>query len=226
VPFGVFRDIQKPSYEAMLEDQVQASLAKRGKGDLEKLLYSSDIWKVEAKASVAETLKKAAEGQTSEQNYWEEVEMARLLKAGGDYPRKDKLQKVIMGEKLSDFISKNPPIIVAPETTVKAMIEEMQANPTKGCVLVCDKDQKLVGIASIRDVLLKVAGKVKDTSKITVKDIMTPRPETLDKDAELSYALHKMSIGKFRHVPVLDGGRPVGVVSTRDLIEYLTQKKK
>jgi len=54
---------------------------------------------------------------------------------------------------------------------------------------------------------------------------MTPKPESLDKDAPLSFALNKMSIGKFRHVPVLDAGKPIGVVSTRDLIEYLTRKK-
>jgi CBS domain-containing protein len=54
---------------------------------------------------------------------------------------------------------------------------------------------------------------------------MTPRPEYLEKDAPLSFALNKMFIGKFRHVPVLDNGIPIGVVSTRDMIEYLTKKK-
>jgi CBS domain-containing protein len=67
---------------------------------------------------------------------------------------------------------------------------------------------------------------VKEPSKVAIKQIMTPRPEFLDKDAPLSYALQKMFIGKFRHVPVLDNGVPVGVVSTRDIIEYLTIEKK
>ena len=138
-------------------------------------------------------------------------------------PGKEKLQKKIMTEHLTDFISKVPPIIVQPETSIQEMIERMQALPTKGCVLVCDKAGLLVGIASIRDVLLKVAGKL-DPKTSKVQQIMTPRPETLDKDAPLSFALHKMSIGKFRHVPVMDHGKPVGVVSTRDLIEYLCDK--
>ncbi len=141
-------------------------------------------------------------------------------------PAKDKLQKKIMTEKVADFISKTPPIIVGPQTSVKEVIERMQALPTKGCVLICDANKNLLGIASIRDILLKVAGVVKDISNYPVEKIMTPRPECLDKDAPLSYALHKMSIGKFRHVPVLDQGRPIGVVSTRDLIEYLSSKKK
>ena len=138
-------------------------------------------------------------------------------------PSKETLHKKIMTERVADFISKIPPIIVGPNTSVQEVIERMQALPTKGCVLVCDKNKKLLGIASIRDILLKVAGVVKDTSVYPVEKIMTPRPEWLDKDAPLSFALHKMSIGKFRHVPVLDNRIPIGVVSTRDIIEYLTK---
>jgi PAS domain S-box-containing protein len=81
-------------------------------------------------------------------------------------------------------------------------------------------------VASIRDILLKVAGAVKEKElgSYPVSRIMTSKPECLDKNDPLSYALHKMSIGKFRHVPVLDNGIPIGVVSTRDLIDYLTEK--
>jgi CBS domain-containing protein len=142
-----------------------------------------------------------------------------------DVPQPDggRLQKKIMTEHVSDF-SKTPPIILGPETSIQEMIDQMQTHPAKGCVLICDKEGKLIGIASIRDVLLKVAGKIADLKNTSVEKIMTPRPETLDKDAPLSFALNKMSIGKFRHVPVTDHGKPVGVVSTRDLIEYLTRK--
>lgn len=142
-------------------------------------------------------------------------------------PGKDKLQNKIMTEKVSDFISKIPPIIVKPDTSVGKIIEQMQAFPTKGCVLVCDEKGYLVGIASIRDILLKVAGVVKgkELYSYPVSRIMTSKPETLDRDYPLSFALHKMAIGKFRHVPVLDQGKPIGVVSTRDIIEYLTDKK-
>ncbi len=142
-------------------------------------------------------------------------------------PTKDKLRHKIMTEKVSDFISKTPPIIVRPETSVAEMIRQMQEAPTKGCVLVCDNQGQLVGIASIRDVLLKVAGMVKDKDLATfpVSRIMTSKPECLNKEDQLSFALHKMAIGKFRHVPVVDNGKPIGVVSTRDIIEYLSDEK-
>jgi 2-oxoglutarate/2-oxoacid ferredoxin oxidoreductase subunit beta len=235
VPFGVFRDIKKPTYGEMLDAQVKAVTDKRGPGKLKDILYTSDVWKVEAKggqeAKPAE--KKFIESTTPEKNYWHQEEYAKLVKEGGTIgeeavkgAKKDKLAKMIMSEKVSDFISKTPPIIVSPETSIQEMIDKMHQFPSKGCALVCGPDGKLVGIASIRDVLLKVAGLIKEPAKVPVKSIMTPKPECLDKDAELSYALHKMAIGKFRHVPVVDNGVPLGVVSTRDLIEYLTAPKK
>lgn len=143
-------------------------------------------------------------------------------------PDKEKLQKKIMTESVADFISKTPPIIVDPETSVHDVIEEMHRHPTKGCVLICDGQKHLLGIVSIRDILLKVAGKLnaKERKECAVRTVMTSKPEALNFDAPLSYALHKMSIGKFRHVPVLKNGAPIGVVSTRDLIEYLSTRKK
>ena len=48
IPIGVFRAVEKSTYERQLDDQVTAALAERGKGSLEKLLYSGDTWTVEA----------------------------------------------------------------------------------------------------------------------------------------------------------------------------------
>ena len=47
VPFGIFRCIEKPTYDEMMNDQVKASVEKKGKGSLEKLLYTNDAWTVE-----------------------------------------------------------------------------------------------------------------------------------------------------------------------------------
>ena len=52
VPFGVFRDIQKPSYDAMLNDQSRQVLEKKGKGKLRDILYTEDVWTVENKETV------------------------------------------------------------------------------------------------------------------------------------------------------------------------------
>ncbi len=50
VPFGVFRCIEKPTYDDMLTDQIRFVTEKKGKGSLEKILYTEDIWTVEKKA--------------------------------------------------------------------------------------------------------------------------------------------------------------------------------
>ena len=226
VPFGLFRSTQKPTYDGMLDEQVKNAVQKRGAGSLKDVLYTNEVWKVEARK---ETLQPVSDKKTdhavSQKNYWHEEEMSSMLK-GEAKTGKDKLQKVIMSERVVDFISKVPPIIVKPDDSIQTVIDRMHEFPTKGCVLVCEEGKKLVGIVSIRDMLLKVAGIMKDPSKVAVRQIMTPRVESLDKDAPLSYALQKMFIGKFRHVPVLDNGSPIGVVSTRDIIEYLTAEKK
>ncbi len=145
----------------------------------------------------------------------------------GKQPGTEALQKKIMTERVADFIQKEP-IIVDPETSIHEVIEQMHRHPKKGCVLICNAQKKLVGIVSIRDILLKVAGKLneKERKECAVRTVMTSKPECLDKNAPLSFALHKMYIGKFRHVPVIDNGAAIGVVSTRDLIEYLSTKRK
>ncbi len=143
-------------------------------------------------------------------------------------PNKEKLQQLILTEAVSDFVSKATPLVVSPKTSLKEVIELMQANPTKGCVLVCEPADRLIGILSIRDILLRVAGHVteKDLATYPVEKMMTKKPESLPCDAPLQFAINMMSIGKFRHVPVVEQGRPIGVVSTRDLVEYLSTHRK
>ena len=85
-------------------------------------------------------------------------------------------------------------------------------------------NEKLVGVFSERDVLVKVAGAgvLIDTAAVSVADLMTSNPQTLRESHELVYALNLMSVGGFRHVPIVDdGGRPVAVISMRDIVEYI-----
>ena len=87
-----------------------------------------------------------------------------------------------------------------------------------GCVLVV-QDERLVGIITERDLLLKLDGTNLDRP---IGDLMTPDPEVLTPDAPIVYALNKMSVGGFRHVPLVDElQRPVGIVSVKDIIDYI-----
>lgn len=110
------------------------------------------------------------------------------------------------------------PICVRPDTAVRDAATAMN-DAHVGCVLVME-GERLVGIFTERDVLKKVVGQLDLDSP--VGELMTPNPETVGMDDGIAYALNKMHIGGYRHIPVLDGqDRPVGVVSMRDVVRFI-----
>jgi CBS domain-containing protein len=87
-----------------------------------------------------------------------------------------------------------------------------------GAALVLDAG-RLVGILTERDVLRAVAaGRVEGT---TVDDWMTHHPETIEPSDTTGHAAALMIHGGFRHLPVVDGGKAVGIVSIRDLMRVV-----
>ncbi len=89
-----------------------------------------------------------------------------------------------------------------------------------GCVLVTE-NEKLTGIFTERDVLKKVVGKL-DMAKATVKDAMTPNPESFQQDDSIAFVLNAMHVGGYRHVPIVDEKkRPVAVISIKDIVAFI-----
>jgi len=86
------------------------------------------------------------------------------------------------------------------------------------CLLVMD-GEALVGIFTDRDAILKVAGAV--ASELLMRDVMTSDPVVLRRDDPVAVAINKMAVGGFRHVPIVDGAQPIGVVSARDVFRHL-----
>jgi len=138
----------------------------------------------------------------------------------------DSIQRKIMTVSVAKILSGDAPAIVSQDDSIADAIMQMQYDAARGCVLVCNKKRELVGLVSVRDILLKVAGTMKKPSAVSVSKIMTKNPESVSLDATLAFVLHKMSIGRFRHVPVVDKGRPIGVLAMRDVISYLTTGKR
>jgi CBS domain-containing protein len=80
---------------------------------------------------------------------------------------------------------------------------------------------RLVGMFSERDVIRKCICGGRRTDETAVADIMTPEPKVIDIDGSLSDALGIMTRGAFRHLPVMENGALVGIVSIRDIpLEY------
>jgi CBS domain-containing protein len=91
-----------------------------------------------------------------------------------------------------------------------------------GCVLVTAADGSLVGILTERDLLQTVAGHGLDLDQCAVQDYMTEVPETSRADHPLGYAIQRMIISDLRYLPLVDEtGRPVGIASSRDIINYM-----
>jgi CBS domain-containing protein len=80
------------------------------------------------------------------------------------------------------------------------------------------EDGKLAGVFTERDVLFRVVAEDRDARTTCLADVMTRNPRTVHPDKPFPDALHLMYEGGFRHVPVVEDGRPVGVISARDAL--------
>ena len=85
-----------------------------------------------------------------------------------------------------------------------------------GALMVCD-GEKLVGVFTERDALFRVVARgLEGTTPLS--EVMTADPQTIPADSGFTTALHIMHDGHFRHLPVVDEGRVIGMVSVRDAL--------
>ncbi|MGD0288937.1 MAG: CBS domain-containing protein [Candidatus Binataceae bacterium] len=137
-----------------------------------------------------------------------------------EHPGPNDLESALVTITLSEVVQ-HKPLVVAANSNLAAVIEAMQRN-NRGTVLVVEAG-KLVGIFTERDVLMKVAGHPIDLTQSKVSAFMTPNPVTLPDDSAVAFALNRMVLEGFRHIPLVDDdNRPVAEVSMRNLIEYLS----
>lgn len=109
-------------------------------------------------------------------------------------------------------------VITAPgNTTVIAAARLMKENQV-GAVMVVEEDGGLAGVFTERDALFRVIAEGRDVQTTLVADVMTRNPQTIHPDKPFADALHVMYEGGFRHVPVVEDGRPVGMISARDAL--------
>lgn len=101
-------------------------------------------------------------------------------------------------------------------TTVSDAARLMRENKT-GALLVCEGG-RLVGVFTERDALFRVTAEERDPKTTLLAEVMTPDPQTIGPEKPLGHALHMMFEGGFRNVPVVENGRPIGMVSARDAL--------
>jgi len=118
------------------------------------------------------------------------------------------------------------PLIVSPNTTVTEAMRLMKSEHCS-CVVITDdgtRNSKITGIFTERDVLFRVVDRGRNPAALPMGEVMTPDPETLLVRSPIASALNMMSVGGFRHIPVVDDEhRPVFVIRVRDVVEFIVE---
>jgi len=117
---------------------------------------------------------------------------------------------------IRSIIARQVPVTAGAELTVEQAARLMKEKRV-GALLVVES-ARLAGIFTERDALFRVTAEGRDPAKTRLGDVMTANPRTITPDRPFAHALHLMHEGGFRHVPVVDEGRPIGVVSARDAL--------
>lgn len=123
-----------------------------------------------------------------------------------------------MKRKLVPDVVKSQELILVPEDTSVLTVSKLMAEKNIGAVLVVNHGA-LVGIVTERDLNNKVLSREIDPFATEVSAIMTRDPDTLPPDADATEALALMHSKHYRHLPITQGKRAVGIVSIRDLFK-------
>lgn len=116
---------------------------------------------------------------------------------------------------VSDLVHDQDVLTVDPALSVREATRGMDVRNV-GAVLVVDQAGALIGIFTERDLLRRVVSQGRDPNETPVSEVMTPKPDTVGPRHLAVEALRLMREGRYRHLPVVDGGQILGILSQRD----------
>ena len=115
-----------------------------------------------------------------------------------------------------DVIANQRPLTAPGNTTIVAAARLMKKHGSGALMIV--EDGHLAGIFTERDAVFRVLAESRDPKTTRVADMMTPKPKTIGPDKAVGHALLMMYDGGFHHVPVVERGKPLGMISARDAL--------
>jgi CBS domain-containing protein len=115
-------------------------------------------------------------------------------------------------------------LTITPDVTVAAAAQLLIQNKV-GSVLVMDGG-RLVGIFTERDILRRVVGELREPAKTRVADVMTRDLVVMRPSASVVDAMRVISEKRIRHIPIVEGGEVLGVVSQGDLNHWLVRNRE
>jgi CBS domain-containing protein len=121
-----------------------------------------------------------------------------------------------------DIVNQQKIELLSASTTVRVAARNM-ADRHIGAILV-GQGRRLQGIFTERDVLTRVVARGLDPDTTTLATVMTPDPDTVGPDDLALEVLERLRASGYRHLPVVDHGKVVGIVSIRDL--YAAAKRE
>ena len=118
---------------------------------------------------------------------------------------------------IRSIIAKQKILTATAEITV-AEAARLMKKKSLGSVMVVKDNGRLAGIFTERDAVFRVLAEGRDPKTTRLSDVMTPQPQTITPEKPFGHALLMMYESGFRHVPVVEDGKPVGMVSARDVL--------
>jgi CBS domain-containing protein len=116
---------------------------------------------------------------------------------------------------LSEIVRRQNPATLPLTATVQAACKIMRDRKI-GAILVTGNDGRLAGLFTGRDAVGRVLAEALDPATTPLSSVMTSKPDTLSPPARAIEALRMMQDGGYRHLPLVDGARIVGIVSYAD----------
>ncbi len=117
--------------------------------------------------------------------------------------------------KLAEIVMRQNPAKLSKDATVKEACRLMRDRRV-GAILVVGEGDELVGLFTGRDAVARVVAESLDPDATALSKVMTANPDTIGPNAHAVEALRMMQDGGYRHLPILDAARIVGIVSRGD----------
>ena len=119
--------------------------------------------------------------------------------------------------KLSDIVRRQRPVSLPGDATVQEACRLMHKHRI-GAMLVTEDGDRLVGVFTGRDAVGRVLAEARNPATTILRDVMTASPDTIAPHARAVEALRAMHDGGYRHLPVVEDGRILGIVSHGDFV--------
>jgi CBS domain-containing protein len=123
----------------------------------------------------------------------------------------------MFSQRIKSVMEREKMLVASPQTTVSDAAKQMAERSISAIIVV--EHGVLVGIFTERDAVFRVIAQERDAGTTRLADVMTPAPLSVDPEHSFGYALRLMHEHGFRHVPVVEDGKPVGMVTSRHALD-------